>query len=96
MAVLSYQFLKSVLFNENNLTKNLSQNLRPIKKRSLMREKRILSLKILIETHINTITVVPQNMSTSIFGVCMRTCTKILQINVKRQTYPVINICIIS
>ena len=28
---LSYLFVKSVLFNENNLTKNLSQNLRPIK-----------------------------------------------------------------
>ena len=36
---LSYYFLKSVLFNENYLTKNLSQNLRPIKK-SLMRKKK--------------------------------------------------------
>ena len=30
---LSYLFLKSILFNENNLTKNLSQNLIPIKKK---------------------------------------------------------------
>ena len=36
---LSYLFVKSVLFNENDLTKNLSQNLRPIKK-SLMRKKK--------------------------------------------------------
>ena len=30
---LSYLFLKSILFNENSLTKNLSQNLIPIKKK---------------------------------------------------------------
>lgn len=36
VAVLSYQFSKSVLFNGNNLTKNLSQNFETIKT-SLMR-----------------------------------------------------------
>ena len=41
---LSYYFLKSVLFNENNLTKNLSQNLRPIKN-SLMRKQQQLNLQ---------------------------------------------------
>ena len=42
---LSYWFLKSVLFNENNSTKNLSQNLRSIKK-SLMRKKKYIYIYI--------------------------------------------------